>query len=102
MHQRLFHFRSVMLLAAGLSAPWASIAALRAADAPPASATAGASERRLLYVAEPGIRNYLEYGGHGVLVFDIDQGHRFVRRISTRGLDEQGVPLNVKGVCASA
>ena len=32
-------------------------------------------ERRLLYVAEPGIRNYLEYGGHGLLVFDIDHGH---------------------------
>jgi len=28
-------------------------------------------ETRLLYVAAPGIRNYLEWGGHGVLVFDI-------------------------------
>lgn len=61
-----------------------------------------AGERRLLYVAVPGIRNYLEYGGHGVLVFDIDQGHRFVKRIATAGLDPQGHPLNVKGVCASA
>lgn len=61
-----------------------------------------AAERRLLYVAVPGIRNYLEYGGHGLLVFDIDAGHRFVRRIPLRGLDEQGRPVNVKGVCASA
>jgi hypothetical protein len=60
------------------------------------------AERKLLYVAEPGIRNYLEYGGHGVLVFDIDHGHQFVRRFPTHGLDEQGVPLNVKGVCANA
>ncbi|HYE72791.1 MAG TPA: hypothetical protein VEF04_05645, partial [Blastocatellia bacterium] len=37
---------------------------------------AKAKERRLLYVATPGIRNYLEYGGHGLLVFDIDNGHR--------------------------
>src|SRR5207253_325815 len=59
-------------------------------------------ERRLLYVAEPGIRDYLEYGGHGVLVFDIDHGHKFVKRIPARGLDEKGKPLNVKGVAASA
>src|ERR1044071_6795519 len=59
------------------------------------------SERRLLYVAEPGIRNYLEYGGHGVLVFDIDHNHAFVRRIPTAGLDDKGQPMNVKGICAS-
>jgi len=62
----------------------------------------GAVERRLLYVAEPGIRNYLEYGGHGVLVFDIDHGHRFVKRMGAAGLDEKGQPLNVKGICANA
>jgi DNA-binding beta-propeller fold protein YncE len=58
--------------------------------------------QRLLYVATPGIRNYLEYGGHGVLVFEIDAGHKFVKRIPTAGLDESGKPLNVKGICASA
>ena len=51
---------------------------------------------------EPGIRDYLEYGGHGLLVFDIDHGHRFVKRIATAGLDAKGKPLNVKGVCANA
>jgi len=64
--------------------------------------SATASQRRLLYVAEPGIRDYLEYGGHGILVFDIDNKHKFVRRIATQGLDEHGKPLNVKGICASA
>jgi hypothetical protein len=67
--------------------------------------TAGAAEpHRFLYVAEPGIRNYLEYGGHGILVFDIDQGHRFVKRIKTStGLDPKtGQPENVKGICACA
>jgi len=58
--------------------------------------------RRLLYVAVPGVRNYLEYGGHGLLVFDIDQGHRFVKRIPTAGLGKDGKPVNVKGVAASA
>lgn len=59
-------------------------------------------ERRFLYVAVPGIRDYLEFGGHGLLVFDIDNGHKFVRRIPIGGLDENGKPRNVKGVCASA
>jgi hypothetical protein len=58
--------------------------------------------RRFLYVATPGIRNYLEYGGHGLLVFDIDDGHKFLKRIPFDGLDEKRRPLNVKGICASA
>jgi len=57
---------------------------------------------RLLYVAVPGVRDYLEYGGHGVLVFDIDRKHEFIRRIPARGLGAKGQPLNVKGICASA
>lgn len=68
----------------------------------PSNESGRAGDKRLLYVAVPGIRNYLEYGGHGILVYDIDQGHRFVKRIPTSGLDEKGKPLNVKGVCASA
>jgi hypothetical protein len=64
------------------------------------AALAGVTRR--LYVAEPGIRNYLEYGGHGLLVFDIDHDHRFIKRIATAGLDAKGVPLNVKGICACA
>jgi hypothetical protein len=58
--------------------------------------------QRRLYVAVPGVRNYLEYGGHGLLVFDIDNGHKFVKRIATAGLDENGKPRNVKGICANA
>ena len=63
-----------------------------------------AGRQRLLYVASPGVRNYVEWGGHGVLVFAIDDGHRFLRRISLDGYgtDENGNVLNVKGVCASA
>ena len=57
--------------------------------------------KRYLYVATPGIRDYLGYGGHGILVFDIDNNHRFVKRIPTRGLHPDGRPSNVKGVAVS-
>lgn len=57
-------------------------------------------ERHYLYVVAPGIRNYLEFGGAGVLVFDIDNGHRFVKRITTPA-SEREKPENIKGVCAS-
>lgn len=67
-----------------------------------APAASSSQERHLLYVATPGIRNYLEYGGHGLVVFDMDAGHRFVKRIPLAGLDAQGQPLNVKGVAANA
>jgi hypothetical protein len=43
----------------------------------------------LLYVASPGIRNYVEYGGVGILVFDIDNGYKFVRRIPTWDVPER-------------
>ncbi len=66
-----------------------------------ATSAADPLEGRYLYVASPGVRNYLEYGGHGLLVFDIDDGHRFVKRVPIGGLDGNGKPVNVKGVCAS-
>jgi DNA-binding beta-propeller fold protein YncE len=65
------------------------------------STVAAAQEHHYLYVATPGIRNYLEYGGHGLVVYDIDAGFTFVKRIPTGGVDEAGKPLNVKGVCVS-
>ena len=54
--------------------------------------------KRYLYVAVPGIRDYLGFGGHGVLVFDIDNNHKFVKRIKTGGLHPDGTPSNVKGI----
>ena len=64
--------------------------------------SAAAGERRFLYVAEPGIRNYVEHGGVGVLVFDVNNGHRFVRRIPTMSVPAGQEPENVKGIAASA
>lgn len=62
---------------------------------------AGAAESRLLYVAAPGIRNDLRYGGAGILVFDIDHEHRFVKRIETPH-STAAQPENMKGICACA
>ena len=60
-----------------------------------------AKVKRYLYVAVPGIRNYLEYGGHGILVYDLSDNYRLVKRIATSGLKADGTPSNVKGVAVS-
>jgi hypothetical protein len=60
------------------------------------------SQHHYLYVAEPGIRNYVEYGGVGVLVYDIDAGYKFVRRIPSQDVPAGQEPENVKGIAASA
>ena len=81
----------IMLTAAGAPLPEQNSAS--EVHAPPSG--------RYLYVAVPGIRNYLGYGGHGILVFDMDNHHRFVKRIKTQGLKKDGTPSNVKGVAVS-
>ncbi|SPF56113.1 conserved exported hypothetical protein [Candidatus Sulfopaludibacter sp. SbA4] len=75
---------------------------LAAALAIPAAIPAIAADQHLLYVASPGTRNYVQYGGVGVLVFDIDNGYKFVRRIPTWTVPEGKEPENVKGIAASA
>jgi hypothetical protein len=89
--QRCFFTLACALVSCGFLAPCAT--AFGQNDLP---------ERHWLFVAVPGVRDYLEYGGHGLLVFDIDRGHKFVKRIPTAGVDGQGRPLNVKGICCSA
>jgi hypothetical protein len=56
-------------------------------------------EKRYLYVVAPGIRDLLEFGGAGILVFDMDNGHQFVKRIETTA-SRVDKPANIKGVCA--
>ena len=87
------------------------------------SSVSTAKTNRYLYVATPGIRHYLGYGGHGILVFDIENNHKFVKRIKTEGFRQDnsvspnananpnvnmdlyrprtGAPSNVKGVAVS-
>src|SRR5262245_41699653 len=58
--------------------------------------------KHLLYVATPGIRNYEEYGGVGVVVFDIEAGYKFAKRIPTWDVPAGQKPENVKGIAADA
>ena len=69
--------------------------------ASPSAKTATLGERHYLYVAEPGVRDYTELGGAGILVFDMDNGHAFVKRIETPASRETK-PDNMKGICANA
>ncbi len=62
----------------------------------------GKTEHSFLYVAVPGIRNYVEFGGIGLLVFDRDDGYSFVKRIPTWPVASGEQPENVKGIAASA
>jgi DNA-binding beta-propeller fold protein YncE len=43
--------------------------------------------QRFIYAALPGVGggNNLTYGGAGILVFDIDHGHKFVKRVPLQG-----------------
>ena len=75
-------------------APSGTLAAPALPAPPPAN-------HHYLYVAAPGVRNYLQYGGHGLLVFDMDNNFKFVKRIATGGLDDKSQPSNVKGVAVS-
>jgi hypothetical protein len=77
-------------------------AAASLAAAPVAGRLNAAAERRFIYAATPGIRNYLEYGGIGVLVFDVAAGHKFVKRIPTWRLESGQEADNVKGIAAHA
>ncbi|MBO0799522.1 MAG: hypothetical protein J2P31_11940, partial [Blastocatellia bacterium] len=63
---------------------------------------AAAEEKQLLYVASPGIRNYVEYGGVGILVFDIKHGFKWVKRIPTWEVPAGKEPENIKGITASS
>jgi DNA-binding beta-propeller fold protein YncE len=90
----------VLLLLCGVMA--VSTIAWKPLPKQPSSAEVKApASGRYLYVAVPGIRNYLGYGGHGILLFDIDKNHTFVKRIKTQGLMKDGKPSNVKGIAVS-
>ena len=64
--------------------------------------SAAQQTRRLLYVAVPGAGSETEYGGVGILVYDIDKGHTFVKRIPTWPVAQDQRPEQVRGIAASA
>lgn len=61
-----------------------------------------AQQHRYLYAAVPGVRNYLQHGGIGIVVFDMDNGYKFVKRIPTWPVDPGKPVENVKGIAADA
>lgn len=92
----IFFLSTVLLIA---STAWIMPTAIPETDSAQVSS---AATGHFLYVATPGIRDYLGYGGHGLLVFDIDNNHKFVKRIQTQGYHPDGRPSNVKGIAVSA
>ena len=67
-----------------------------------AASTSAQQTRKFLYVAVPGAGNESEYRGVGILVYDIDDGHRFVRRIPTWPAEAGQQPEYVRGIAAHA
>jgi hypothetical protein len=95
-----------VLIGSALALSAASLCAAEPVDAPSNRAAVGEPGpsqkiKHLLYVTEPGIRDDLQYGGAGILVFDIDHDHRFIRRIETPA-SRVAKPENIKGICAAA
>jgi hypothetical protein len=80
------------LLVAGLVIGWAV--------RPAAQAQQG--DRRFIYAAVPGVGSEVEHGGVGVLVFDADNNHKFVKRIPTWRAPRGHQDENIKGIAASA
>src|SRR5215475_9396102 len=61
--------------------------------------------QRFIYAALPGVGggNNMNYGGAGILVFDIDHGHKFVKRIPLQGVVPDGTRQEaIKGIAANA
>ena len=63
--------------------------------------TAVGTQQHLLYVSVPGIRNEVGWGGVGILVYDMDKGHRLVKRIPTLPVIPGQDAEAVKGICAN-
>jgi len=57
--------------------------------------------RHLLYVSVPGIRNEVGWGGVGILVYDMDHGHKLIKRIPTLPVVAGQDAEAVKGICAN-
>jgi len=63
------------------------------------AAPADSADSHLLYVAVPGS---VVKGREGILVYDIDHGHKLLKRIPIPKLPAAQCPDDIKGICASA
>jgi DNA-binding beta-propeller fold protein YncE len=82
--------RLLFLSALSLAAPLAMIAGGHAQQ-----------PQRFLYAGAPGVGNQAGHGGVGILVFDIDRGYKFVKRIPTWTSPEGRPVEGVRGIAAS-
>lgn len=57
--------------------------------------------QRMLYAGVPGVGNAVDHGGVGILVFDIDHGYKFIRRIPTWSSSD-GRAEGIRGIAANA
>ena len=66
--------------------------------------TQAQTRQRFLYAALPGVGggNNLKYGGAGIVVFDIDHAHKFVKRVPLQGAPNPGPQEAIKGIAADA
>jgi len=85
-----------------LAATLASAVIVTALRARQGALTPAQHETHRVYVAVPGIRNDLQYGGVGILVYDMDAGYKFIKRIPTWDVPPGQSAENVKGIAASA
>ena len=67
-----------------------------------AGSAAAQDVRRYIYAAVPGVSNDEQFGGVGILVFDADNGHKFVRRIATWETYRREAIEPIKGIAAHA
>ena len=67
-----------------------------------AASAAAQDVRRYIYAAVPGVSNDEQFGGVGILVFDADNGHKFVRRIGTWETYRREAIEPIKGIAAHA
>src|SRR2546426_7825195 len=93
LHGRRPEFIALCLCALFLSRSGDSVAATTQGKLP---------ERKFLYVAEPGIRNYLEYGGHPVPGFYIVPSPPFRQSRPFSHLPRKGQPPELQGSFAHA
>jgi hypothetical protein len=87
-------------LARGVRPFLVSVALLtHALPLPPRGGSAAQQEHRYLYVAVPGIENDTSHHGVGIVVFDIDHEHKFVRRIPIWPAGDEAE--SVRGIAAA-
>src|SRR5207302_7677040 len=80
-------------------------AVVLAAAAAIVAGVAAQQTQRFLYAALPGVGggNNVKFGGAGILVFDVDHGHKFVKRIPLQGAPPaDGRQESIKGIAAHA